>query len=127
MTTAIKTVRSRKRPTKKASPGARISKGFDWPLAYEAEQLLRRRVEAFLDSSTFARRLAQRMREETGTDFFEWIDHLVLAPTEEPALRQAGFLLDARAETPDGERGYGHPRATLPRVMLHRGQRPTPS
>jgi len=127
MTTAIKTVRSRKRPTKRASLGAPISEGFDWPLAYEAEQLLRRRVEAFLDSSTLARRLAQRMREETGTDFFEWIDHLVLAPTEEPALRQAGFLRDARVETPDGERVYAHPRATLPRLMLHRGQTSRPS
>ncbi len=127
MTTAIKTVRSRKRPTRQASPGAPISEPFDWPLAYEAEQLLRRRVEAFLDSSTLARRLAQRMREETGTDFFEWIDHLVLAPTEEPALRQAGFLRDARVETPDGERVYAHPRATLPRLMLHRGQTSRPS
>src|SRR6266699_2185976 len=127
MTTAIKTVRSRKQPSRQASPGAPISEGFDWPLAYDAEQLLRRRVEAFLDSSTLARRLAQRMREETGTDFFEWIDHLVLAPTEEPALREAGFLRDARVETPDGEQVYAHPRATLPRLMLHRGQRPRPS
>ena len=59
-----------------------VSKRFDWPLANGAEDLLRAHSEAFLERNTFARVLADRMRDETGTDFFEWIDHLILLPTE---------------------------------------------
>ena len=31
------------------------------------------------------------MRDETGTDFFEWVDHVVLTPEHAGALRAAGF------------------------------------
>jgi hypothetical protein len=66
------------------------------------------------------------MRDETGTDFFEWIDHLVVSPEDEEPLRQAGFIPDADAETPNGERVLHHPRATLPRVMLRAGPKQNP-
>src|SRR5213593_1240054 len=91
---------------------------FDWPLAYEGEQFLRECLEGFLRQNSFARRLAERMRDETGTDFFEWIDHLVMGPKEERSLVKAGFVRDELAETPNGEIVYEHPRATLPRVLL---------
>ncbi len=94
---------------------------FDWPLANEAEQLLRGYIGSFLERNAFARRLAERMRDETGTDFFEWIDHLVLAPGEEEPLRGAGFVRDRGVEPPRGEPVLEHPRATLPRVLLRRG------
>src|SRR5438552_16417843 len=63
---------------------------FDWPLVNKAEQLLRRHVHFFLQRNSFARGLEQRMREETATDLFEWIDHLALSASEEDSLRQAG-------------------------------------
>jgi len=91
---------------------------FDWPLAEDAETLLRRHIGAFVNRNTFARGLAQRMRDETATDLFEWVDHLVLPPSEKVALEAAGFVLDEAAETPNGEQVYEHPRATLPRVLL---------
>src|SRR5436305_4044896 len=91
---------------------------FDWPLANDAEALLRRHLTTFLTQNAFARRLADRMRDETGTDFFEWVDHIVLSPSEKTPLLEAGFVLDQSAETPDGEAIYENPRATLPRVML---------
>ena len=100
---------------------------FDWPLANKAEQLLRERMAQFLERNTFARQLADRMRAETATDFFEWTDHLVLAPSEELALREAGFVPDPVEETPEGETVYAHPRATLPRVLLHRGKQESPA
>jgi hypothetical protein len=93
-------------------------KEFDWPLAYEGENFLRERIDAFLAHNTFARELAERMRRETGTDFFEWVDHIVLSPDDENALVKAGFVRDAGTETPDGEAVLEHPRATLPRVLL---------
>ena len=101
--------------------------GFDWPLAYEAEAFLRKRAELFLEQNSFARELSVRMRNDTGTDFFEWIDHLVLSPDDEQGLRESGFSLDAQVETPGGESVYEHPRATLPRVLLRAGPQGCPS
>ncbi len=98
---------------------------FDWPLAYDAEVLLRDRINRFLGLNSFASRLAKRMAEESGTDFFEWVDHLVLPRAEKPALTKAGFVLDEKAETPNGEKVYEHPRATLPRVLLRTGTNPS--
>jgi hypothetical protein len=109
-------------------PGSGSSQeSFDWPLANEAEQFLRQRASVFLEANAFARRLADRMRDETGTDFFEWIDHLALSPTEEKALLEAGFIRDRHAETPNGEAVYEHPRATLPRVILRQSGKQNPS
>lgn len=99
------------------------AKGFDWPLAYEAERFLRRQIDEFLSRNTFGRALARRMLEETGTDFFEWVDHLVVSPVHEKVLRDAGFVHDAKCETPVGEVVFEHPRATLPRVLLRRHRR----
>src|SRR5258708_39345403 len=98
-------------------PAERVEK-FDWPLANAAESFLRDRIEAFLTRNSFARRLAQRMREETATDFFEWVDHLCLHAEDEQPLRQAGFARATQSETANGETVYEHPRATLPRVLL---------
>src|SRR5260370_4755025 len=100
---------------------------FDWPLANDAEALLRRYVATFLAQTSFARQLADRMRDEIGTDFFEWVDHLIVSPPEKNALLDAGFVLHNEAETPDGEDVYENPRATLPRVMLRPGEKQDPS
>src|SRR5271169_2161419 len=88
---------------------------FDWPLAYDAEHFLQQRIAAFIEQNSFARQLAERMRSETGTDIFEWVDHLVLPPEDEPSLRAAGFTRDEEAESPNGEPVFHHARATLPR------------
>ncbi len=95
-------------------------KCFDWPLAYEAENLLRQHLDSFQARNCFSQELALRMREETGTDFFEWVDHLVVSPGEAQPLLAAGFDRDARAETPDGASVLAHLRATLPRVLLRK-------
>src|SRR6267142_2871392 len=100
---------------------------FDWPLANEAETLLRSHLQTFLKRNSFARQLCDRMAAETGTDRFEWLDHLVLPAAEEASLRQAGFAEDEHAETPNGETVFEHPRATLPRVLVRPGKRQGPS
>jgi hypothetical protein len=100
---------------------------FDWPLAFDAEKFLSDRIAAFLERNSFARDLAQRMRDETGTDFFEWVDHLVLSPDDEKALREVGFTLDTEAESPKTDTVMHHARATLPRVILRAGHDENPS
>src|SRR5258707_6973963 len=121
--------RPKKQPVARVRPtdAATGPQTFDWPLAHEAEDFLRQRTGEFLESNSFACDLAKRMRDETGTDFFEWIDHLVLAMDNEEGLRKVGFVRDERAETPKGEPVYEHPRATLPRVLLRPGQQKIPS
>jgi hypothetical protein len=100
---------------------------FDWPLATEAEQLLRQWLESFLSRHSSARRLGDRMLNETGTDLFEWLDHLAVSSEQEEALLEAGFALDTRVESSRRERVYEHPRATLPRVRIIDGHGPSPS
>lgn len=105
---------------RKNDPASRISGPacFDWPLAKEAEALLRERLEVFRLRNGFVRDLAQRLRNETATDLFEWIDHFSLPAENEPALSSAGFKRDEHAEVTAGAAVYEHPRATLPRVLL---------
>jgi hypothetical protein len=62
------------------------------------------------------------MRAETGTDFFEWVDHLTLSAQEEKPLKDLGFVPDA-VEIASGEVVLHHPRATLPRILLTKGSR----
>jgi hypothetical protein len=106
------------KPEANCTSASELPQSFDWPLANEAEQFLRERIALFLDRNSFAHRLADRMRAETGTDLFEWVDHLVLAPGEEPALRETGFVPNPQVETPNGDTVYECPRTTLPRVIL---------
>ncbi|MSU49231.1 MAG: hypothetical protein EXS37_09135 [Opitutus sp.] len=102
------------------SPATQPPASFDWPLCYEAERLIGSHVETFLLRNTFARRLAERMRDETGTDFFEWVDHLVLAPEHAPALYAAGFV-EEKVDAPADTVVLWHPRAMMPRVLLTSG------
>ena len=108
--------------SKSGKTAVSLPANFDWPLAYEAETLIRKRLNAFLDRNSFARHLAARMQSETGTEFFEWVDHLVLSPDDEVALSKAGFVRDVNVETAHGEIALEHPRATLPRVLLRKAR-----
>lgn len=90
---------------------------FNWPLAYEAEALLSHYINAFLAANPTAARLARRMHDETGTDFFEWTDHFVVAQDQAGALRDAGFLPEA-SDAPADHTVYAHPHAMLPRVLV---------
>jgi hypothetical protein len=99
------------------SSSAQAPGAFDWPLCYEAERWLGRAVENFLTRNAFARRLADRMRDETGTEFFEWVDHLVLSPEHAAELRSVG-MVEENVEAPAGTVVFWHPRAMVPRVLL---------
>jgi hypothetical protein len=92
-------------------------KQFDWPLAFAAEKFLRQRIDGFLIRNSFAKQLAGKMRAETGTDFFEWIDYLTLPVLDEKPLLDLGFVTES-VELSHGEVVLHHPRATLPRVLL---------
>ena len=91
---------------------------FNWPLCYEAENLLLERIYVFLGRNSFARILSERMRDETGTLFLDWVDHMVVPPPDEAAFRAAGFTEDPLGENASGLKALWHPEAMLPRVLL---------
>jgi hypothetical protein len=95
------------------------NRDFDWPLAYKAEAVLRRFIGLFLARHQAAFKLAKRMEEETGTDFYEWVDYLSADPDAIDELSSAGFVLE-QVETPPGTKAFYHPRAMMPRVLVHR-------
>ena len=72
---------------------------FNWPLAYEAEKLLRRYIGSFLDQNEVAKRLAGEMGNRTGTDFYEWVDHFSLNVEHAEELRAVGLVREV-VETP---------------------------
>ena len=92
---------------------------FDWPLAYDAEALLRRFVLAFLDHNAFASGLAGNMRDRTGTDFYEWVDHFCVGAEHAEELLAAGLIREFVA-APAGTEVYYHPKAMMPRVLVRR-------
>jgi hypothetical protein len=94
-------------------------KRFDWPVCYDAEQFVLDQIQAVIARHTFAARLSERMRAETGTLLIDWVDWLVLPADAEPALRNAGFTEDPSGETPaSSQKTLWHPEALLPRVIL---------
>jgi hypothetical protein len=93
-------------------------KRFDWPLCYDAENLVLERIEAFLACHPFAQDLSERMRRETGTLFLDWVDHLVVSPAEAARFKAIGFVPDPRGEAPASQRVLWHPDAMLPRVLV---------
>jgi hypothetical protein len=95
-------------------------KRFDWPLCYDAENYILGRLEALTERNRFARRLAERMLNETGTLLLDWVDYVVVPHSEERRLREVGFTDDPLAETPAHLKALWHPEAMLPRVLVER-------
>jgi hypothetical protein len=93
---------------------------FDWPLAFPAEELLRKWTSAFLQHHSWASRLSDRLLQETGTDLFEWIDHLSIGDAELVQLREVGFFPE-EVKAPAGMEVWFHPQAMLPRVLVMPG------
>jgi hypothetical protein len=92
---------------------------FDWPLAYEAEGVLRRFIGLFLERNQFANEVSKRMSLETGTDFYDWVDNLTADTNAIDELVGVGFGLE-QVDSPPGCEVYYHPRAMIPRVIVRR-------
>jgi hypothetical protein len=91
---------------------------FEWPLCYEAENLILARIEAFTRQNAFARGLSGRMRDEAGTLILDWTDYLLLPASDEQSVRDVGYTEDPLADAPDGQKQLWHPAAMLPRILI---------
>ncbi len=95
-----------------------VESRFEWPLCYEAENFIISRIDAFTQQNGFARNLASRMRDETGTLILDWTDYLLLPASDEAELRATGYTEDPLADAPDSQKQLWHPEAMLPRVLI---------
>src|SRR5258707_3242565 len=90
---------------------------FDWPLAFAAEDLLREWINSFLQHQSWARQLSNCLHQDTGTDLFEWVDHLTISDGEVFELQEVGFFPE-KVKAPAGVEVWFHPQAMLPRVAV---------
>jgi hypothetical protein len=102
-------------------------KNFDWPLCYEAEQLILQRLDTFLARNTFAKRLSDRILTGTGTLLIDWVDHLIVPASDRASLGDLGFIPDPLGQTDGGLFALWHPEALLPRVLVASGESSTRS
>ena len=97
---------------------------FNWEPQPAAQALLNELVDRFLSMSPWSAGLKERMRAETATRFFDWIDHLGVPNVRGIAerLREVGFV-EAEREGVGRDRGDSvlmvHPGALFPEVVLH--------
>ena len=89
---------------------------FTWTPQPEAAACVQSLVTEFLDANAAASALAIRMRDETGTRFVDWVDHIVVpaswADTE--SWRNAGY----EAETIDGTPCFVHHGGIFPALRV---------
>jgi hypothetical protein len=92
---------------------------FDWPVCHEAENYVLAQLNDFLARNSFAKDLARRMENETGTLLLDWVDSLLVSAEQEPELHRLGFVPDPLGETATAlQKVFWHPEAMLPRVIL---------
>jgi len=82
-----------KAPTPHKSGKASVLDQFQWQVQPLAEQMVREVLDDAVSRSSFVADLQRRMRDETGTRLFDWVDHLVVpdAGGLRQRLRNAGF------------------------------------
>ena len=111
--------------TNTVDPATAKEQRFDWPVCYEAENLVMCQIEGFLARNTFAARLSRRMRLETGTLLIDWVDYLALSADAEPALRTRASQRGNRSGVSQGK---GHrPGRSRSEGRGDRGPSPPPS
>ncbi len=91
---------------------------FLWERHAAAEEYLLGRVRDYVSHNKVLRRLSERLHHETSSRLLDWTDHIGVEYTdvEEEKVKAAGFEVE---EEVDGYQLWWHPRAQLPRVVLH--------
>ena len=80
-------------PTSQLSPASDSAlTAFQWEPQPVAEQFVRGLADDFLCRTPYAADLARRMKHDTGTRFFDWVESIVLGPSREPEVLAAGFV-----------------------------------
>ena len=78
-------------------------------------------MQTFLSGHPFANQLSKRMMNETSTEFFVWVDHLILPGkdfNEDELKKKYGFVREKNIAGPTGYTPLHHPYTDLPRLLL---------
>src|SRR5437588_11258914 len=92
---------------------------FQWQRQPKAEALVRGVVNEFLSDNTMAAKFARRMKEETGTRFVDWNDHLRLPDSGQvrQSLHEAGYT-ERRLDPELVGQTFGHEGGIFPNIVL---------
>lgn len=90
---------------------------FQWSPQPKAEKLVRELVSDFLSQNSFAQHLAQRMKDDTGTRFYDWVEAIVLpaSPATAQRIREVGYEIFHDRQ---GEQLWINPLGMFPRIGL---------
>lgn len=107
------------RPRRAADAADALVNEFNWKPQPAAWKLVNDLTNRFLTQNTWGEKLAQRMTEETGTRFVDWIDHIVAPDDIIPgglakALIDTGFV---KTKLGAGE-GYTNPNGLFPIIAV---------
>lgn len=91
---------------------------FNWTPQPAAQKVLNNLIDGFLAQCPGAAHLAARMKHETATRFFDWIDsiHITKSPELVSKLKEVGFTKKPQPGAPEC---YVHEGAIFPAVVLH--------
>ncbi|MCA9212022.1 MAG: hypothetical protein KDB27_03080, partial [Planctomycetales bacterium] len=79
-----------------------LSSKYQWKTCPEPAQHLYSTLDRLLDGTDFGRRWSDRCRPESGTRFFDWVDHIVVHDDQHDTLANLGFeLTDGTWRNPD--------------------------
>jgi hypothetical protein len=100
-------------------PNLDAIQAFHWERQPQAEALVREFVDELLKKSPFAATLAQRMKDESGTRFVDWVDCIALpqTPETERRLNENGFEIESAM---DGARTFRNAHGIFPRIVLRK-------
>ncbi len=93
---------------------------YEWKRFPDTEAMLHRWIEDGLLGNRFAADLAHRMTNETGTRFFDWVDHLVVSSPSDLSvqLEQAGYHRDWAVSHGIRSTVFQHSGGLFPRVVV---------
>lgn len=101
-------------------------KTWDWKRWPETEAFVNGLIAEALVGNDFAANLSRRMTEETGTRFFDWVDHLVVdrAAAKIADLEALGFSREPETTREFRQPVFQHQGGIFPRLALADGPGP---
>ena len=94
-----------------------LNEDFDWQCCPEVARLVAKRVEEAVSEVRFSSCLRQRMKDETGTRFMDWVDHICL-PLNDPFAGRVEALGYVCTEHGLEQEVWRHPEAMVPAIRL---------
>jgi hypothetical protein len=94
---------------------------FQWEIQPSAARWVDQAVKTFANHNSRIRRLAELLRDETGTRLGDWVDHLAIAGDDDQLpdrLTAVGYVV----ASPAGDQVWRHPRGMFPPVVVGSGR-----